>query len=102
MKSLLWKELHETAKWAALPLLFGGIMAVYGPRPCINQQFLLLVSLVGMVLGGALGYLQVASEARGDRRALLLHRPLSPSRIFLSRRLRGRASISSPWDFLSW
>lgn len=92
MKSLLWKEFRENAKWAAFPLLlFGGILAVYGPRPCLDGQFLMLVSAVAALFGGVLGFLQVSGESQGDRRALLLHRPLSASRIFLSKALVGTA-----------
>jgi hypothetical protein len=90
MKSLLWKEFRENAKWAAFPLLlFCGIFAVYGPRPCMNGEFLVLVSVVAALFGGVLGFLQVASESQGDRRALLLHRPMSASRIFMAKAIAG-------------
>ena len=41
--------------------------------------------------GAALGFLQVFFEARGDKRSLLLHRPISRSRIFLGKALAGVA-----------
>lgn len=92
MKSLLWKEFRENAKWAAFPLLlFGGIFAVYGARPCLDGNFLMLVSAIAALFGGVLGFLQVWSESHGDRRALLLHRPLSATRIFLAKALAGVA-----------
>jgi hypothetical protein len=47
------------------------------------------VSLVAALSGAVLGFLQVFAEARGDKRSLLLHRPLSPSRIFLAKVLAG-------------
>jgi hypothetical protein len=37
------------------------------------------------VSGAALGFAQVFFEAHGDKRYLLMHRPLSPSRIFLAK-----------------
>lgn len=92
MKSLLWKEFRENAKWAVFPLLlFGGMMAVYGPRPCMDGQFLMLVSGVAALFGGVLGFLQVSGESQGDRRALLHHRPLSAARIFLAKAIVGTA-----------
>lgn len=92
MKALLWKECREHAKWAAFPLLlFSGIFAFYGARPCLDNQFLTLVSGIAALFGGVLGFLQVWSESQGDRRALLLHRPLSATRIFLAKALMGIA-----------
>ena len=45
--------------------------------------------LIGVLSAAALGFLQVFFDGHGDKRSLLLHRPLSPSRIFLAR-------VSSP------
>src|SRR4029077_7796827 len=45
--------------------------------------------LTAVVFGAALGFLQIVFEAHGDKRSLLLHRPLGPSRIFLAKALAG-------------
>jgi hypothetical protein len=93
MKPLIWKEFRENLKWAALILLLlGGITALQGPPSLwkfMNQEFLLPVSLFAAGCGAALGFLQVFFESRGDRRALLLHRPMSASRIFLGKAVAG-------------
>jgi hypothetical protein len=41
------------------------------------------------VFGAVLGFLQVFFESQGDRRALLLHRPLSHAHIFLAKTIAG-------------
>jgi hypothetical protein len=86
MKSLIWKECQENVKWAALPvLLLGGLMALLGPPSLMNYGALLVLGLIAAVFGAVLGFLQVFPESHGDKRSLLLHRPLSPSRIFLAK-----------------
>lgn len=88
MKSLVWKEFRENVKWAVVPpLVFVGQLWLYGV--CLCDNYFRFVSFVAAVFGGALGILQTASESQGDRRSLLLHRPLSPSRIFLAKALTG-------------
>jgi hypothetical protein len=90
MKALIWKECHENLKWAALPvLLLGGLMTLEGPPTLMHFNTALFLSLIAAVSGAVLGFLQVFFEAGGDRRALLLHRPISPSRIFLSKVIAG-------------
>ena len=54
-----------------------------------------------------LGFVQVFFEATGDKRSLLLHRPLSPSRIFLAKALVGvglyTLALGVPFAYLeSW
>ena len=89
MKSLIWKEFHENLKWAAVPLvLFGGYYSLNGGF-CLCDSFFLFVTFIGAVFGGVLGILQMTFESHGDRRAILLHRPVSPSRIFLAKALTG-------------
>jgi hypothetical protein len=86
MRSLLWKEAHENLKWAVLPLLvLGGLMALLGPPSLMNYSALLVLGLIAAVFAAALGFLQIFPESHGDKRSLLLHRPLSPSRIFLAK-----------------
>jgi hypothetical protein len=92
MKSLLWKEWQENLKWAALPvLLLGGLMALLGPPSLVNYGALLILGLIAAVFGAVLGFLQVFPESGGDRRSLLLHRPLRPTQIFLAKAAVGVA-----------
>jgi hypothetical protein len=92
MKSLLWKECQENLRWAALPvLLLGGLLALVGPPSLLNYDALLVLGLIAAVFGAALGFLQVFPESHGDKRSLLLHRPLGPSRIFLAKAAVGVA-----------
>src|SRR5262245_41099648 len=93
MRALLWKECRENLKWAALPvLLIGGIFALGGTpnvSKLLKQDVLLAHALITAVFGAALGFLQVYFEGSGDRRALLLHRPMGRSRIFLGKAAAG-------------
>jgi hypothetical protein len=93
MRPLIWKEFRENFKWAALVVfLLGGLTALQGPPSplkLMKHEFLLLVSLFAAGCGTGLGFLQVFFESRGDQRALLLHRPVSRSRIFLGKAVVG-------------
>jgi hypothetical protein len=90
MKALIWKECRENLKWAVLPmLLVGGIKALIGPPSLMDYEFLQFLSLVAAVSGATLGFLQVFVESQGDRRAFLLHRPISHSQIFLGKTIAG-------------
>src|SRR5262249_16787721 len=90
MKALIWKELRENIKWVALPtLVIGGIMAVLGPPFLMSYGTLFILALITAIFGAVLGFLQVFPEARGDKRSLLLHRPLSRSQIFLGKAVIG-------------
>jgi hypothetical protein len=94
VKSLIWKECHENLRWAVLAMLPGSVLAyatVSHPNALtmISPHYVFLTSLFAAVFGGTLGLLQVCFESRGERRALLLHRPLSPTRIFLAKVLAG-------------
>ncbi|MCA9027325.1 MAG: hypothetical protein KDA86_19100 [Planctomycetaceae bacterium] len=84
MKALLWKEFHENLKWAAIPLLLMlGYVLNFGV--CLCDTFFLRVSFVSAVFGSVLGILQMTFESHGDRRALLLHRPISRTHLFLAK-----------------
>ena len=101
MKSLIWKELRENIKWAALALLPASVLAyatVSHPNALtmISPNYLFLTSVVAAAYGAALGFLQVFGEAQGDRRAWLVHRPLSPTHIFL------RPRCWRAWDCMRW
>jgi hypothetical protein len=90
MRALLWKECQENLKWATLPpLLLGGLMALLGPPALMHYGVLLILALFAALFAAVLGFVQVFFEAQGDRRALLLHRPLSRSHIFLGKALAG-------------
>ena len=90
MKSLIWKEWRENFKWILLPsILLLGPMPLFGVPMLMAPAYLAYVSLVAGLSGALLGFLQVFVEARGDKRALLLHRPLSPSRVFLGKVIAG-------------
>ena len=93
MSTLIWKEWREHLKWAPLPgvaiLLVFLIARPVTPMPGVTGAYFLC--LIAVVFGAALGFLQVVFEAQGDKRSLLLHRPLSPSRIFLAKAIAGIA-----------
>src|SRR5262249_33881651 len=90
VKPLIWKECRENLKWAVLPsLLIFGSMGLFGAFKLLDKGPLFLVSLFAAAFGAALGFLQVFFESRGDKRSLLLHRPLSRSQIFLGKALAG-------------
>jgi hypothetical protein len=86
MKALMWKEWRENVKWVPLPtLVIGGLMAVLAPPSLMDNGSLMIFALVDGLFGVMLGFLQVSAEAQGDKRSLLLHRPLSRSHIFLAK-----------------
>jgi hypothetical protein len=90
MKSLIWKELRENLKWLILPIVL--VLAptfLLGPHRLMDMGRLLFAGIIAAVFGAMLGYLQMHSESQGDKRSLLLHRPLSRSRIFLGKALAG-------------
>jgi hypothetical protein len=96
MKSLIGKEWRENLKWSVLAMLVvGGLLFLtLRERPftsILEEHFLGVLMAVGALFGGALGFLQVFLEAHGDKRSLLLHRPLSPSRIFAGKTIAGLA-----------
>jgi hypothetical protein len=90
MKALIWKECRENLKWTVLPaVLILGPMGLFGPASLMAMGYLFHVSLVAAVFGAVLGFLQVFPESHGDKRSLLLHRPLSRSQIFLGKAIAG-------------
>jgi hypothetical protein len=90
MRSLIWKEWRENLKWAVVPsILLLGPMAVLGVPMLLESNYLAYVSLVAALSGALLGFLQVYSESTGDKRSVLLHRPLSRSGIFLAKVIAG-------------
>jgi hypothetical protein len=81
MTSLIWKELRENVKWLPIPIvLMLGPTALLGPHNPMDLGRQIFAGMIAAVFGAVLGYLQVYPESRGDKRSLLLHRPLSRSR----------------------
>jgi hypothetical protein len=90
MRSLLWKEWRENVKWSPLPgILILGPMILFGPPMLLSDSYLAYVSMVAGLSGALLGFLQVYSEAIGEKRSLLVHRPQSLSRIYLGKVIAG-------------
>src|SRR5215472_14376012 len=90
MRSLLWKEWRENVKWVPLPtLVILGPTALFGAYELVDVGALFYVGLVAAVFGAALGFVQVFFESSGDKRSLLLHRPLTRSQIFLAKAIVG-------------
>jgi hypothetical protein len=91
MKSLLWKEWRENFKWVALPtlLIVVPFVGLIGLQSLIDVGISFFVSLVAAVFGAMLGFIQVFPEAHGDKRSLLLHRPMSLTQIFVGKAVAG-------------
>jgi hypothetical protein len=90
VRSLIWKEWRENLKWAVVPsILLLGPMFFFGVPMLLEQKYLAYVSLVAGLSAALLGFLQVFAEARGDKHSLLMHRPLTPSQIFLCKAVAG-------------
>lgn len=96
MKTLLWKELRENGKWAALGMLglaLAELFALYRPGPPFwygrlvisGQTFELVTIYGGILIGAGLGALQIFPELDRDRWAALLHRPVSRTTLFLGK-----------------
>src|SRR6516225_9483023 len=90
MKVLIWKECRENLKWTVLPtLLILGPTALFGAFELMDMGSVFYTGLIAAVFGAMLGFLQVFPESSGDKRSLLLHRPLSRSQIFLGKAAAG-------------
>jgi hypothetical protein len=91
MKSLIWKEWRENFKWTPLPgLVILLVFLIDKPdEPMFDLTDSYFFCLTAVVFGAALGFVQIFFEAQGDKRTVLLHRPLSPSRIFLAKVVAG-------------
>lgn len=102
MKSLIWKEVRENLKWVPLPgVLIVGLMGVLGLPFLMEDSFLTIFSLIAAVFATGLGFVQFYFESRGDRRSLLLHRPMARSRIFWAKATAGAlmylVALGTPW-----
>ena len=88
MKALLAKELREGLKWAALILVGTGIATAIAMQNSLTYWLLDCgcATTVPAAAGGLLlGLMSVVFEARADRWAFLVHRPISRTRIFFSK-----------------
>ena len=91
MRSLLWKEWRENFKWVPLPtlLIVLPIVGLTGLQSLIDVGLSFFVSLVAALFGALIGFVQVFPESRGDKRSLLLHRPMSLTQIFIGKAIAG-------------
>jgi hypothetical protein len=91
MRALIWKEFRENLKWGVIPplLMFVPMVFLGAPGTPPAGMELALFHMVAILFGGALGFLQVFFESRGDKRSLLMHRPISHSQIFLGKVIGG-------------
>jgi hypothetical protein len=102
MKSMIWKELRENARWGALAffaLLLGEIYALSGMRSgyfgmtsgiaLCGSTFLFVSAFGCCAVGAMLGMVQILPELRRDQWASLLHRPVPRSAIFFGKVVAG-------------
>lgn len=102
MKIMIWKELRENRKWAALALaglLIAEIYAISNGRESVgsdsvgitlcSDSFLLVSAFGCMAIGATIGALQILPERRRDQWASLLHRPVSRRVIYLGKVMAG-------------
>jgi hypothetical protein len=100
MRTLVWKEVRENVKLAALggvihTLLLVGQYRSYVASPNDISQPLATPDLLWTtiwfcgIFGAVLGWLQIHNERRPDLWAFLLHRPLTRTQVFLAKTLAG-------------
>ena len=100
MKMIIWKELRENVKWAVLGLVAMSLALSWAWRSDSRGEFgnqdSILSGLLQMVMGfgpilmgGALGLLQMSQELKMDRWAVLIHRPLAAQQIFYGKVIAG-------------
>ena len=105
MKSIIWKELRENARWALLGMagLAASIVFVLWDSIAISrhpnqagtdlaEDEFVMITIIGFpIVACALGLLQTIVETRRDQWAFLIHRPVSMTRIFLGKVAAGLA-----------
>jgi hypothetical protein len=91
MRSLIWKEVREHAKWLPVPgLVILLVFLIDKPdEPLFDTTDAYFLCVIAAVFGAALGFGQIFFEGHGDKRSFLLHRPLYPSYLFLAKTLAG-------------
>jgi hypothetical protein len=99
MKAMIWKELRENSKWAVL----GGVglalvmaWALWGsasnwrPTSTVLEEIFLSVTVSFFpALAVMLGFAQIINESWRDHWSFLLHRPISPTRLFFGKVIAG-------------
>jgi len=88
MKAIIWKELRENLKWAALCTVVVALALAsvasevkrWGRNPFGDDAPTPM--LIGAVFACLLGFLQVFVELRRDQWALLAHRPMTLTKVF--------------------
>lgn len=97
MRAIIWKELRENTKWAAL-MLVGMLIAVTVVLIAEFERYIrdgaFASVLLAMAFGSCaaaliLGFLQTAFDTRRDQWAFLMHRGVSASRVFLGKTVTG-------------
>ena len=103
MRAIIWKEVRENAKWAALGMLglaaaMTFALATRAPRDVLSvghwiscPRFYLVTVFGSALIGSGLGLLQVVMESRREQWAFLLHRPVSRSSLFFGKVTAGLA-----------
>lgn len=100
MKALVFKELRENLKLAALGLVIYVLLLVVQYRdyvvsptnmyhPLARGDLLWNTAWFCGIFGAVLGWLQIHNERRPDLWAFLLHRPITRTQIFLGKALAG-------------
>ena len=94
MRTILWKELREHARWLPLGLLpmIGAVVLVWRSHELVFDQgggLLYLVALLGSLIAAALGLAQCWPDKRPAARALLLHGGLTHDTAFFGKLLAG-------------
>jgi hypothetical protein len=87
VRAILWKELRENAKWAAIALIPTGATAGVGIQ---HDETLLLSGWTAAAVAFCFGLLQTMLEVRQNQWAFLIHRAVSPSRIWLGKSIVGQ------------
>lgn len=96
MKTIIWKELRENAKWGALALVATLIATVWillyhefesrpFPPKFLLNEFLLVTAFASSALPLLLGFTQTIPDLWRDRWAFLVQRGVSMNRIFLAK-----------------
>ena len=100
MKTLIWKELRENVKVAALGLVIYTLLLLgqysrpgQSPRDLgrllTDGDFLTSTTWFCGLFGAVLGWLQIHNERRPDLWAFLCHRPITRTAIFLAKATAG-------------
>lgn len=107
MKSILWKELRENAKWASLAVLLlilaqcfalasgrSNQSNIHNNLTIVSAMFLMVTSFGCAFVGAAIGALQVLPEQARDQWAALLHCPAGRGVIFSGKVVAGLLLVS--------